>query len=554
MTTNFFVFLIAIIAAIALIHIIYIVLLIMDNNKKELKKELQISKDDILEQANLLFKQQKYKLVEKLCKRYLEVKPDHHELRFLLAKTLYSNDNIYEAIKEGIATLTKNENNADVKLLLARCYKKVNQYSKAITELQDIIKNDSENIVAIRELSNIYLETNQKISAVKLLKQLSLLTENNQELHEIRTKIANLQIELENYNEAFEELNSILEVYPEDIDTNKKLIELCINIQNYASAIEHCEKLLDVNHNNSLSLWLLNHIVQLCFQIKDYDKSMYYYKMLLEHPFSDKVKAKMEMAKVLIASNHVDEGMQLLKELSEANKENVEIKRIMINTYINHKNFMPAIELYKEIIDLVNPLDVKSVHTEMSNVFVKWAKHLFEKNEMDDCFKIFSLAVQYDNLNSEIYYELGQVNAFIKNYNEAITQLKKSISLNPNVSKYYLAIANCYEAMGNAYDQKEALTIAVNADEKNEEALYKLAMLNNSQNNISEEIKLLEKIITLNSKHLDAKYQLALILEKQGNKKDALNLYKEIESIDYDFKNVQQNIEMLSKEDESQEL
>ena len=59
MNTNFFVFLIAVIAAIALIHIIYIVLLIMDNNKKEPQKELQISKDDILEQANLLFKQKK---------------------------------------------------------------------------------------------------------------------------------------------------------------------------------------------------------------------------------------------------------------------------------------------------------------------------------------------------------------------------------------------------------------------------------------------------------------------------------------------------------------
>ena len=113
MNTNFFVFLIAVIAAIALIHIIYIVLLIMDNNKKEPEKELQISKDDILEQANLLFKQKKYKLVEKLCRRYLEVKPDHSELRFLLAKTLYANDNIYEAIKEGNNTIAKSEKNPE---------------------------------------------------------------------------------------------------------------------------------------------------------------------------------------------------------------------------------------------------------------------------------------------------------------------------------------------------------------------------------------------------------------------------------------------------------
>ena len=90
MSTNFFIFLISIITAIALIHVIYIVLLVLENNKKEPRKELQISKDDILEQANLLFKQKKYTLVEKLIKKYLEVNPNHNELRFLLAKTMYA--------------------------------------------------------------------------------------------------------------------------------------------------------------------------------------------------------------------------------------------------------------------------------------------------------------------------------------------------------------------------------------------------------------------------------------------------------------------------------
>ena len=58
---------------------------------------------------------------------------------------------------------------------------------------------------------------------------------------------------MENYPEAFDELNEILEIYPEDTETNKKLIELYIKVQNYESAIETCENLLAVNENNSLS-------------------------------------------------------------------------------------------------------------------------------------------------------------------------------------------------------------------------------------------------------------------------------------------------------------
>jgi len=210
--------------------------------------------------------------------------------------------------------------------------------------------------------------------------------------------------------------------------------------------------------------------------------------------------------------------------------------------------------LYKEILDLVSPLDVKGIHTEMSNLFVKWAKYLFENKEVNECFKIFTLASQYDNENPEIYYELGQVNSFIKNYNEAIIHYKKAIGLNSQIAKYYIAIADAYENLGNTFEQKSALITASNVDENNTDVLYKLALLYNSQHDRTGEIKALEKIVELEPNHIDAKYMLALILESQGNIEEALNLYKEIERVNPDYKNVKENIRMLSKEDESQEL
>ena len=87
---------------------------------------------------------------------------------------------------------------------------------------------------------------------------------------------------MENYPEAFDELNEILEIYPEDTNTNKKLIELYIKVQNYESAIETCESLLSMNENNSLSLWILNNLVNLYYLNKDIDKTMEYAKKLIE--------------------------------------------------------------------------------------------------------------------------------------------------------------------------------------------------------------------------------------------------------------------------------
>ena len=284
--------------------------------------------------------------------------------------------------------------------------------------------------------------------------------------------------------------------------------------------------------------------------MKDVDKTMEYAKKLLEHPFSDKLKTRTYIAKILIASGKEEEGMKILGELSEKNKENIDIKRLMINTYVNRKNFVAAVELYKEILDLVNPLEVKGIHTEMSNLFAQWAMYLFDKKELNECFKIFTLAIQYDSSNPEVYYQLGEVNILIKNYNEAILQLKKAINIDPNCAKYHMAIADCYEALGNTFEQKNSLLTAVEVDENDTDALFKLALLHESQHDRTSEIKALEKIIELEPNHLEAKHQLALILESQGNKEEALKLYKEIASVDREFKNVQKNIEMLTSNNE----
>ncbi len=550
MSASLFVFF----ATIILLVSALLYLLIISSNSSTKKKQLQISKKDILEQAELLYKQKKYKLVDKLIRKYLETHPEHMKLRVVLAKALFALDNVYDAIKECLIVLNKEENNSEVRLLLARCYKKIDQYSKAVTEFQEVIKQDEENMIALKELSEIYVTTNQKALAIKSLKKLEELTENNLELTEIKTQLADLNIELENYPEAFEELNGILEIYPEDMETHKKLIELYIKIQNHERAIADCEELLAVNENNSLSLWLLNNLINLCYLEKDIDKTMEYAQKLLEHPFSDKVKTKIYIAKILIASGKEEEGIALLNELSEQNKENIEIKRLMIDTYESKNKFSDAIDVYKEIIDLVSPLDVKKVHTEMSNLMVRWAKYLFENNEINDCFRVFNLATQYDDENPEIYYQLGQVNAFIKNYNESVLHYKKAIAINSNVAKYYIALADSYECMGNTFEQKSSLITALNFDENNTDVLYKLALLYDSQHDRINEIKALEKIVELEPEHIDAKYQLALILESQGNIEEALNFYKEIKRINPNYKNVRENIRMLSKEDESQEL
>ena len=545
MSTNLIVFIIAILSASALVYLIYLVSS-SDTNARSNKKELQITKKGILEQTEILYNQKKYKLVKKIAKKYLELKPEHTKLRILLAKSLYYDEVIYEAIKECLYILKMDEYNHEIRLLLARCYKKINQNTKAIAELQYIERFEPENIVVIKELSDIYLETNQKVSASKELQKLEKLTDNNLEVVKIKRTLADLYIEFENYPDAFDKLNEILEIYPEDQETNKKLIELYMTVQNYSGAIANCEKMLESNSNNSVSLWLLNNLINLYFIMKDTEKTMYYAQKLLEHPFSDKVKIKTYIAKILINTNKEQEGLDLLNELSKANQNNVEIKRLMIDVFVNKKDFESAIDLYKQIINIIEPDEVPAVHTEISNLYIDWAKYLFEKKDIEDCFKKFSTATTYDNNNPEIFYELGLINIQIKSYNEAIMRLKRALQINSKVSKYYMALSDCYEALGNSVEQKNSLLNAVEVAPEDADAWYKLAVLYENQHDKIGEISSLEKILKIQPNHIDAKHKLALIYESQGNKEDALNLYIEIDNISPNYKNVRENIDMLS--------
>ena len=557
MSTNFLVFIIAISSALALIYLIYTILVSLDSSTGKKKKELQISESGILEQAKMLYNQQKYGVVEKLAKKYLDVKPEHIDLRIVLAKALYKNDSIYEAIKECSFILSKHENNNDIRLILAKCYKKIEQYSKAIQELKKILEDEPENINILKELSDIYLETKQKAYAIEVLRKLEQLTDNSHDLVEIKTKLADLLIELENYPEAFDELNGILEIYPEDVDTNKKLIELYSKVQNYDAAIENCEKMLETNDNTSLGLWLLNNLTNFYYLDKNIEKAMEYAQQILKHPFADKLKTKKYIAKIMFENGKEQEAMEMLMQLQDQNNEDIEIKKLMIDNYVKNNNYVSALELYKQIMDLASVSDMNKVHLAISNLCVQWAKYLFSNQKYDEGFKIFKLAIQYNNENPLIYYELGMVNIEIKNYSEAIMHLKKAIQLAPNNADFYISLASCYEAIGDVFSQKDTLIQATKTDNTNTDAYYKLAMLYNNQHDNVNEIKTLEHIIELEPNHIDAKYQLALIKETQGDKENALELYKEIESINPDYKNIKENIEMLTssiKADESQAL
>ena len=295
-------------------------------------------------------------------------------------------------------------------------------------------------------------------------------------------------------------------------------------------------------------MWLLQNLVNINYALKRYDEALTYAEQLFEHPFADKVSTRALIAKIYILKGEFNKGLDYLLVLAESNPENVEIRKILAQAYRDEKQYTNAVTTYKEILDLVPPREVALVHTDMSNLYVEWAMDLFDQGEYTECFKLFPLAIQYDESNPTIYLQLGKVNMHIKSYNEAITQLKKSLEFNPEQSECYIYLSECYEVIENIYEEKIALLNAIKYDSENAYAHYRLARLYARQRDIENEITSLKKVLQLDPNHIGARHQLALIYEGQGQISDAIEMYESILKLDPENETAKENLEMLKEE------
>lgn len=536
---------IVVIVTISIISVIYLSYLLLSFSQPTNKRELQISLEDMLKQIEMLYRQRRYEIVENVALEYLKSDPNAIEIREYLAKACFSRDKIYDTISVCLQIVEKHPDNISMRILLAKCYKKINQFAKAINEYKLILDYDSENVIAIRELAEVYLSQNQKISALKMYKKLEQHANNNAELLRIKMILIDLNMDLEDYQKAFEELLEIKDIYPENIDINKRLIELHIKTNAFENAINLCKELLESTQDDNFSLWLLQTLVNIHYALKDYDTTIEYAEQMFEHPFSDKVSTRALIAKVYILKGDFQKGLEYLLILAENNPDNVEIRRLIAKSYHDEKKFEEAINTYKEILDLVPPREVALVHTDMSNVYVDWAMYLFEQEDYNACFKLFPLAIQYDEVNPNIYFQLGNVNMHIKSYNEAILQYNKAIELDPTKAECYIALSECYEVIENIYEEKNALLNAIKYDDKNEYAFYKLARLYGEQRDTENEITALRRVIQLNPEHIGARHQLALIYERQGQIYDAIDMYESIIKIEPENTMAKDNLKML---------
>jgi len=542
---NFVVIFFSITVIVCLIYFVYKIMLGSDGSDSE--EDLQITSQEILAQANILFKQKKYNIVESLAKKYLEKKPSDNEIRTILAKSLYYSDKKSDAINQAKIILKNKPKNYAMKIFIANCYLESASPYKAISELMEVLEVDADNVVAIKLLAKVYFDTNQKKSAMKMYDKLDEFLYSNQEKATNKKLLAQIHREFLEYDLAIQEYKAVLELYPADIDVRKKTIEIYNETSDYALLIEAAEELLTLNSGDENDLWTIEKLTDAFVATQDYDKALEYATVLKEHPLSNKVHATEIIAKIFMATGQMDEGINILTALVDENSTDLHLKTTLAQSYEAKSDYDNAANVYKDILDEVGVTEIKDIHSKMSNLYANWGTYLYTQGDNEACFKKFTTAFQYDSQNSEIYYLLGIVNQSIKNFNEAIIQFKKAIALSDESSDYYFAIAECYEAIDSFYEEKSALLECIKLNPNNAKAQYRLAILFDSQRDSVSTMAFLRKAVELDDNLIEAKYKLALMLEGQGHKDESIELYETILLRNPEHHDAENNLKMLKE-------
>ena len=550
---------IGLIVIISIISLFILYAFLVSAENAEQGKGLQVTTKNILEQVENLYNEKEYTILEILAKKYLERVPRHYGVRCYLAKCFYDTNKITQAIYECLKILKKNKEMDDIRLILANCYRKKKLTIEALKQFEILYKRGNRTLEVIKSMAELFNDVSQYSASIKLYNMLIPMTKDKREISEYRLILSQLNEKIGDYAAAFESYKARLELTPRDYDSRKKMIQLYLKVGNLTRVISSLEEMLDLEIPSEMRLWALELLVKTCRECGEQMKALTFTEKLIDCPGSNVLEAKCALADIYSTLDNLEAAESVLTDLSLQYEENIEVLTRLATVYEKQNRFSEANDIYNGLLVIIPSTEVRRVHNLMSNLYARWGASMLNGSELSDVtesFKLFSMAIQFDVTNPYVHEQLAKANMLIKNYKEAISQLKIAMEYSEETDyvKYYLPLADCYHNINNAFEEKKALTSLIKADPNNSVAHWKLAQLCEAQHDTKGAKNMLEKTIELDPTMIEPKYRLALLYESEGYKVGAINLYRQILRLDPRNKDVENNLKtLLSFENEVQE-
>ena len=302
-------------------------------------------------------------------------------------------------------------------------------------------------------------------------------------------------IDKKEYTQAIVQLNEIIKIFPNELNSLYLLIDCYIKTNKALLALETTHKALEFKKDDKQ---LLHLEIRLNEFLKRDSESINLLKNFVDK-FSD-MSALKHLTNLLVHQDKADEADELIKNFFENNDEYGLLYRGVRHLFASR--FRKAEDAFKKVliedknnIDALRFMGILAYktgnHDIAEKMFVKalmldptysivWANlaHVYTvTGQLDKAKKSFQNILKMDPENGLIWAELGTVLNKLANYKDGRDAYLKSIELKPDSPRVYLSLGHVYKTMGDIDNSIESYKETIKYNNLSGEAYWSLANL-----------------------------------------------------------------------------
>ena len=273
-------------------------------------------------------------------------------------------------------------------------------------------------------------------------------------------------IDKKDYITASEQLNEILKVFPNELNSIYLLIDCYIKLSNPLKALEFTHLALNVKNNDKK-------LLQLEIRLNEYlerdSESIHLLKIFIDK-FSD-LSALKHLSNLLVKQDKSDEADELIKNFFENNedygllykgvrhlhasryrKAEDAFKKVLMEdeNNIDALRFMGILAFKSGNHDIAEAVLTKALKLDptYSLVWANLAQVFSVTGQLDKAKKSFKNILNMDPKNGLIWAEYGTVLTKLANYREGRDAYLKALEFKPDSPRVHLSLGHVYKTMG----------------------------------------------------------------------------------------------------------
>jgi len=501
-------------------------------------------------------------------KEFIKQKPTIYPLRFKLFSMQLNNEDskAAEATLKDIIELDKLGPAAlEARNTLARYYVTKNKADEAKQLMEVVLSENPRDADALILRGQFALSEDRVLDAIADFRAVLVGQPDN---IKVLRFLSVAQQANNDYELAIENLERVVEIAPQDIESKQKLIELLVLTNSAFQAEQHINSLLKIDPKNKKALGNLFKIKlskkkwseaqEIASRVEQLDKTKGLYMSgvayQIEGAFAKSVDAFKQtliikpnavepltrLIKSYLAQNQLDQAISFLNKMVKRKEDNFVAYNLLGELYLRVDKGVAAEKAFQKSV-LISPKWFNS-YRNLGQLFTR-------RNDLDAAKRILQEGFEKTNASLELTNDLAVIYQNEGNYDEVIKLYDKAYEKHPNseiiVNNLASYIAE-HQATEENLARAEKMAVMLE-NSKNPNMLDTAAWVAYKQGHYKKAQKLLETAIELGANSPEISYHLGMAYYKQGHIDLAKVQIEKALSSKFEFMNIEQARRVLKE-------